>query len=85
MADVEFIAMVSYVVEDFVSTWSSVRDLSPSKVEQSKAALLMVASVVIFIAMGMLLTDNADKKHVADISRKNVKKNLSYNRFALWF
>jgi hypothetical protein len=79
VADVEFIAMVSYVVEDFVSTWSSVRDLSPSKVEQSKAALLMVASVVIFIAMGMLLTDNADKKHVADSSRKTTKSKEKYS------
>jgi hypothetical protein len=74
MADVEFTAMVAYVVEDFVSTWTSVQDFSPTQVEQSKAALLTVASIVLFIAVGLLLTDNADKRHIAAAAKNNSKE-----------
>ena len=60
--DVEFSAMLDFVVEDFVSTWHSVDDLSMTDVKQSKQVLLTIGFLIFCVVFGLFSSDDADKK-----------------------
>ena len=72
--DVEFSAMIDFVVEDFVSTWSSVDDLSFQLLNRSKRSLLTLSALIFFVIYGLYYTENADKSDKAASEVKHNKK-----------
>jgi hypothetical protein len=66
VVQVEFAAMLDYVVEDFVSTWSSAGDLSIDELDKSNAALIALVSVMLFVVLGLWTSNDTDKKDEAE-------------------
>ena len=74
IVEVEFTAMINFVVEDFVTTWSSVDDLSKTNLNESKKVLLTLGFLVFFIFIGLFVSEDADKKHMVGIGSGSKKK-----------
>ena len=74
--DVEFVAMLEFVVEDFVSTWRSADDLSVELLKDSKQVLITLGLLISFFVVGMHYTSGADKLHESKIDdeKKKVKQ-----------
>ena len=74
--DVEFVAMMEFVVEDFVGTWRSADDLSVELLKESKQVLITLGLLISFFVVGMHYTSAADKLHESKIvdDKKKVKQ-----------
>ena len=71
--DVEFVAMLEFVVEDFVSTWQSADDLSIELLKDSKQVLITLGLLISFFVVGMHYTSGADKLHESKIDDEKKK------------
>jgi len=78
--EVEFSAMLEFVVEDFVSTWKTVDDLSAASVEESKSVLITLGFLMSFVTLGLYFSDNADSKHGMGVNKRKKRRAILATR-----
>jgi hypothetical protein len=75
LVDVEFTAMLEFVVEDFVSTWRSVDNLSGRKLAESKQVLVTLGILMLFMVAGMHYSECADTND--ELQQSKVDKRIN--------